>query len=71
MIVCLCRGLSDADIRATMAAGADTLPEIGDACGAGTDCRMCCECLVTMLAERAAGAATCAPGERRLAGSDR
>lgn len=71
MIVCLCRGVSDTEIRATIAAGAETVPEIGDACGAGTDCRMCCQSLEALLAERPACSVTCPMRETSLAGGDR
>ena len=41
MIVCLCRGLADHAIRATIARGGDTLERLAAICGAGTDCGGC------------------------------
>lgn len=41
MIVCLCRGISEREIRHVVAGGADTPEAIGAACGAGTDCGTC------------------------------
>jgi|RhiMetdeSRZDD1v2_1073273.scaffolds.fasta_scaffold350210_1 bacterioferritin-associated ferredoxin len=56
MIVCLCRGLSTADILETVAVGAVTVEDVGDACGAGTDCRTCCDTLAQLLADAREGA---------------
>ena len=63
MIVCLCRGVSERHIEATVAAGARTAGEVSRACGAGTDCGACFH-LVAALVEDActAGAAS---GERK------
>jgi len=41
VIVCLCLGVSEPDVRRIVAAGARTPEEIGAACGAGTDCGAC------------------------------
>jgi bacterioferritin-associated ferredoxin len=41
MIVCQCKGISDRVIRSAVAAGADTVPAVERACGAGTDCGGC------------------------------
>ena len=51
MIVCLCRGVSDHAIRAAVTAGAASVEQIEDACGAGGDCRACCD-LIERLVER-------------------
>lgn len=51
MIVCLCRGISEAAVRGIMDSGAATVEEVGLACGAGGDCRACCPMLEEMLAE--------------------
>jgi bacterioferritin-associated ferredoxin len=51
MIVCLCVGASEHDIRRAVAAGARTPEAIGAACGAGTDCGACTLALAE-LAER-------------------
>lgn len=41
MIVCLCRGISDRDIKRAMADGAKDLCEVMAASGAGTGCGSC------------------------------
>jgi bacterioferritin-associated ferredoxin len=41
VIVCLCRNLSDAAIRAQLDAGARTADDVARATGAGTDCGCC------------------------------
>jgi bacterioferritin-associated ferredoxin len=41
MIVCFCRGLSESDLRAVVAAGAGTVEAVSSACGAATDCGAC------------------------------
>jgi bacterioferritin-associated ferredoxin len=39
--VCSCRGVTDRSIRNAINSGADTVEEIGRACGAGTRCGGC------------------------------
>jgi bacterioferritin-associated ferredoxin len=51
MIVCLCRGVADHVIRATIARGGDTRERLADACGAGTDCGSCVWMLDALLDE--------------------
>ncbi len=51
MIVCLCRGLADHAIRATIARGGDTLERLAAICGAGTDCGGCSPTLDALLDE--------------------
>jgi bacterioferritin-associated ferredoxin len=41
MIVCLCRGVSEREIRRLMAAGTRTAQAVTAACGAGGDCGAC------------------------------
>ena len=41
MYVCLCKGVSDRTVLATIRAGARSLNEVGKRCGAGTDCGAC------------------------------
>jgi bacterioferritin-associated ferredoxin len=41
MYVCLCKGVSDRTVKACIREGADTVSEVGRACGAGTDCGSC------------------------------
>lgn len=51
MTVCLCRGVSERAIRAVIVAGAATVDEIAEACGAGVDCRACGSVLAKLVAE--------------------
>jgi bacterioferritin-associated ferredoxin len=51
MIVCLCRGISERTIRSAIAAGASSPEAIAEACGAGDDCRACCEQLIDLIEE--------------------
>lgn len=62
MIVCLCHGVSDRDLERVIEAGASTVEEIGQRCGAGTDCGTCLGELRERLSGDAdpAGAARCA-----------
>jgi bacterioferritin-associated ferredoxin len=55
MIVCLCRGLAERTILATIARGGDTLDRLTAACGAGADCGGC-EDMLSALLEHARGA---------------
>jgi bacterioferritin-associated ferredoxin len=49
VIVCLCLGVSEPDVRRIVAAGARTPEEIGAACGAGTDCGACTLALTELV----------------------
>jgi bacterioferritin-associated ferredoxin len=51
VIVCLCKAVSDRDIRAARDAGAATVARIGAATGAGRGCGCCHEAIVRILAE--------------------
>jgi bacterioferritin-associated ferredoxin len=51
MIVCLCRGLGEHAIRATIARGGDTLERLAAICGAGADCGGCSQTLDALLDE--------------------
>jgi len=61
MIVCLCRGLSDDAIRATIQNGADTPRRVAIACGAGADCGACCPFVRSLLDEAEGAAFVVAP----------
>jgi bacterioferritin-associated ferredoxin len=50
MLVCLCRGVSDREVREVLAGGATTLRQVGKACGAGIDCGSCRDLIRTMIA---------------------
>jgi bacterioferritin-associated ferredoxin len=41
MIVCLCRGLSERDLRGLLAGGLQSTDELSRSCGAGGDCGAC------------------------------
>lgn len=49
MIVCVCAGVSDREIRAAIQAGARTLGDLGRRCRAGVDCGACRDMLRGML----------------------
>jgi bacterioferritin-associated ferredoxin len=51
MILCLCRGVSDHTVRATIVDGAATLDEVVAACRAASDCGACEEAVLDLLAE--------------------
>lgn len=51
MIVCLCRFVTDRDVRAARARGADTVEAVSAATGAGTGCGCCRGAIATILAE--------------------
>jgi bacterioferritin-associated ferredoxin len=53
MIVCVCEGVSDREIKANIQAGASSLTELGRRCRAGLDCGRCREMIRGMLGERA------------------
>lgn len=50
MIVCLCRGVSEAALQEVIDAGATTVRHVAEACGAGTDCGACCPMVKELLA---------------------
>lgn len=41
MIVCLCKGVNDREIRSAIRQGSATVREVGQRVHAGTDCGMC------------------------------
>jgi len=51
MIVCLCRGLGEHTLRATIARGGDTRERLAAICGAGNDCGGCSPMLDALLDE--------------------
>jgi bacterioferritin-associated ferredoxin len=50
VIVCHCQVVGDRRIRAEIAAGARTVDEIGERCGAGTCCGSCRPTIGVLLA---------------------
>lgn len=51
MILCLCGGVSDHTVRATICAGATTLDEVVASCRAGADCGACQDAVLDLLDE--------------------
>jgi bacterioferritin-associated ferredoxin len=51
MIVCVCRGLGEKAIRATIARGGNTRERLAAICGAGNDCGGCSPTLDALLDE--------------------
>ena len=51
MILCLCQGISDHSVRATIRGGAATLDDVVAACRAGADCGACQDAVLDLLAE--------------------
>lgn len=49
MYVCLCKAVSDRDVKASIDDGARTVDEVGEACGAGTGCGACRPMIHEML----------------------
>jgi len=43
MYVCVCRAITEAQVRQAIAAGADSLAELRTRLGLGVDCGQCCE----------------------------
>jgi bacterioferritin-associated ferredoxin len=49
MLVCVCRGVSDREVREALAGGASTLRDLGRACGAGVECGSCHNLLRSLI----------------------
>ena len=49
MIVCVCAGASERDIRGAVVGGATTLADLGESCRAGQHCGECHGMLLEML----------------------
>jgi bacterioferritin-associated ferredoxin len=52
--ICLCRVVTRTEIEGAIAAGARTVQEVGQRCGAGTDCGKC-QRTISRLLETAGG----------------
>ena len=57
MVVCLCRGVTEREIRQHIRRGATCRKAVARACGAGSDCGQCAVMVAGLLAE-----ATTQPG---------
>ena len=51
-MVCLCHGVSERKVAKAIERGAETIEEVGAACGAGTCCMGCHPTIETMLTVR-------------------
>src|SRR4029078_1441034 len=51
MLVCICKGLSEGAIQGVVESGATTVSQVGDACGAGTDCGTCQGAIEQLITE--------------------
>ncbi len=65
MIVCLCRAVTDRDVRAARARGADTVETVASLTGAGTSCGCCREVIAKILVEPLDPAGAVAAARRR------
>lgn len=54
MYVCICRRVSDREVRQVIESGAQTIDAVGERCGAGTDCGSCVEEIADMLCDQQA-----------------
>jgi bacterioferritin-associated ferredoxin len=53
MFVCLCHGVTDREIRATISLGASSLGELSSALGVATSCGRCREFAESLIAAAA------------------
>ena len=51
MVVCLCQGISDKTVRASIEEGARTRQQVTEACGAGDGCGTCHRTIKTLIVE--------------------
>lgn len=51
MVVCVCKRVSDGQIRTQVAAGAETLREVSRTLGVGTQCGRCIGCAREIISE--------------------
>jgi bacterioferritin-associated ferredoxin len=49
MYVCICRAVTEAQVRNCIADGACTIEDVGDRCDAGTGCGSCIDRIATLL----------------------
>lgn len=50
MYVCVCAAVTDTELRSCIRAGARTVDDVGDVCGAGTGCGSCHDRIDVFLA---------------------
>jgi bacterioferritin-associated ferredoxin len=65
VIVCICRGVSDRQVRLTVLNGASTIKEVAAQCQAGRGCGACHEQIEGMIAEVTCPANDCPAHDNR------
>lgn len=60
MVVCLCQGVPEKDVREAIANGATTRKKVTRACGAGAGCGGCHESIRDIIDEHRSAARACA-----------
>ncbi len=63
MVVCLCQGVSEKDVREVIAEGATTRKKVTSACGAGAGCGGCHQSIREIIREHR-GAARASMGRK-------
>jgi bacterioferritin-associated ferredoxin len=61
MVVCLCQGVSEKTVRASIATGACTRQQVTATCGAGDGCGTCHQTIKAMIVECRRSTARLAP----------
>lgn len=51
MYACICAAATETQVRASILAGASTVEDIGEHCGAGTGCGSCVDKLARMVSD--------------------
>jgi len=51
MVVCLCQGISEKSVRASIEEGARTRQQVTESCGAGDGCGTCHRTIKTLIVE--------------------
>lgn len=59
MVVCLCQGVAEKDVREAIADGATTRKKVTRACGAGAGCGGCHQSIREIIDEHRAAARSC------------
>lgn len=67
MFVCLCRVVTDGQVKEAIHSGATSIDDVGDACGAGTGCGACHEQIQDMIDREAKPCAKRCGGAGRAA----
>lgn len=63
MVVCLCQGVSEKTVRASIDDGARTRQQVTDACGAGDGCGTCHRTIKTIIVECRRTKPSCPPSQ--------